>query len=75
MGYPRIRSDRTPPEVVAVLLRDITDVITSPEFARATESEGAFVVGRSPSDFTQRIRSDLAIVEKLMRTTNLKVDE
>ena len=66
---------KTAPEVVAVLHREISVVIDSLEFARAAESEGAFVVGRSPSDFTQRIRTDLAIVEKLVKSTNLKVEE
>ena len=75
LWYGFVVPKKTPPELVAVLHKEITAVVTSPEFARAAENEGAFVVGRSPSDFTQRIRADMAIVETLVKTIDLKVNE
>jgi tripartite-type tricarboxylate transporter receptor subunit TctC len=75
LWYGFVVPKKTQPEVIAVLYREITAATTSAEFARAAENEGAFVVGRSPLEFTERIRTDMAIVQKLVKATNLKVEE
>lgn len=75
LWYGFVVPKRTPTEVVTILHREITGVVNSPEFTRAAESEGAFPVGSSPSEFTQRIRADSATVAKLVKATNLRLDE
>jgi tripartite-type tricarboxylate transporter receptor subunit TctC len=50
----------TPPEVVALLNREINKVLSDPEFARALEATGTRVVGGSPEHFRDIWYSDEA---------------
>ena len=65
---------KTSPEIIARLHKEITGVLKSPEFSRAAEGLGVTVVGSSPTEFTQRVRLDSALVADLARVANLRMD-
>ena len=62
----------TPPEVVAVLNREINKALKSPEFARHIANSGLAVGGGSPADFTAFLAHDRAIWSKVIATGGIK---
>lgn len=62
------------PEIIARLHKDITSTIESPEFVHAAERLGVTVIGSSPTEFTQRIKTDAALVAELAKRANIKRD-
>ena len=66
---------RTPSAVLSRLHKEITEVVNSAEFRSTAQSEGAFVVGSTPNEFALRIRADTATIAKVVKATNLKLEE
>ena len=62
----------TPPEVVAVLNREINKALKSPEFARHIANSGLAVGGGSPADFTAFLAHDRAIWSRVIATGGIK---
>jgi tripartite-type tricarboxylate transporter receptor subunit TctC len=62
----------TPPEVVAVLNREINKALKSPEFARHIANSGLAVGGGSPADFTAFLAHDRTIWSKVIATGGIK---
>ena len=62
----------TPPEVVAVLNREINNALKSPEFARHIANSGLAAGGGSPADFTAFLAHDRAIWSKVIATGGIK---
>ncbi len=63
---------KTPKDIISRLHSEISAVLDSPEFVRAAEDDGVEVVGGSPQELATRIESDVALIEKLVKTMNLK---
>ena len=74
MWFGFVIPTKTPPEIIARLHKEITGTIKSPDFVRAADGLGVTVIGSSPSEFTQRIRTDAALVAELARVANIKSD-
>ena len=62
----------TPPEVVAVLNREINNVLKSPEFARHIANNGLTLGGGSPADFTAFLAHDRSIWSKVIAAGGIK---
>jgi tripartite-type tricarboxylate transporter receptor subunit TctC len=62
----------TPPEVVAVLNREINKALQSPEFARHIANNGLAVGGGSPADFTAFLAHDRSIWSKVIAAGGIK---
>ena len=62
----------TPPEVVAVLNREINNALKSPEFARHIANSGLAAGGGPPADFTAFLAHDRAIWSKVIATGGIK---
>ncbi len=62
----------TPPEVVAFLHKQVSDALKSPEVASRMKAMGAEVVGNSPAEFAQILRSDLRLWTKVIKDAGIK---
>lgn len=62
----------TPPEVVAYLHKQVSDALKSPEVAARMKAMGAEVVGNSPAEFAQILRSDLRLWTKVIKDAGIK---
>lgn len=62
----------TPPEVVAFLHKQVVDALKSPEVAARMKAMGAEVVGNSPAEFAQILRSDLRLWTKVIKDAGIK---
>jgi tripartite-type tricarboxylate transporter receptor subunit TctC len=62
----------TPPEVIAVLNREINNALKSPEFARHIANNGLTLGGGSPADFTGFLAHDRSIWSKVIATGGIK---
>jgi tripartite-type tricarboxylate transporter receptor subunit TctC len=62
----------TPPEVVAFLHKQVADALKSPEVAARMKAMGAEVVGNSPAEFAQILRSDLRLWTKVIKDAGIK---
>jgi tripartite-type tricarboxylate transporter receptor subunit TctC len=65
----------TPGEIIERLNKESVAVVRSPEFIRALENQGIFVIGESTNQFTQRVRADTASIAKLVKAINLRLEE
>ncbi|MCC6535434.1 MAG: tripartite tricarboxylate transporter substrate binding protein [Burkholderiales bacterium] len=75
MWFGLVIPAKTPAEVIPRLHADVTQVLAMPEFTRAVAPMGVSVVGNSPAEFGQRIRTDAALVANLAKVANLKLDD
>lgn len=66
---------KTSPDIVGVLHREIVAVLKSPEFGKAMEDQGAFVVASFPKGVTERMQSDSSALVKTIKSGQMKVDE
>jgi tripartite-type tricarboxylate transporter receptor subunit TctC len=66
-----VRSE-TPPEVGALLNREINNALKSPEFVRHVANNGLAAGGGSPADFTAFLKRDKAIWTKVIAAGNIK---
>ncbi len=66
---------KTSLDLIARLHKEIVAVLKSPEFAKAVEDQGAFVVASSPKGLTERIQSDSVSIVRTIKTVQLQVDE
>jgi tripartite-type tricarboxylate transporter receptor subunit TctC len=73
MWFGFVTQAKTPPEIVARLHKEIGAVLKTPEFVRAADNLGLTVIGNSPSEFSQRIRTDAGLVGELRTKANLNL--
>ena len=66
---------KTPADVIPRLQTEVAQVLATPEFARAVAPMALNVIGNSPADFAQRIRTDAALVAKIAKQADLKLDD
>ncbi len=66
---------RTPEEIITRIHTALVAITASPEFTRAVESSGGGVVSGTPQEFSQRMRTDSASIARLVKATNLKLEE
>jgi tripartite-type tricarboxylate transporter receptor subunit TctC len=80
-GYPGIEGEsfvgfvvpaRTPPDVVALLNREIVKAIAEPETRERLVALGDDPVGSTAEEFAARIRSELALWDRVIRAANIK---
>jgi len=65
----------TPRDVKARLGQELAAVLKAPEFTRSVEGQGGFVVANEATDVSRRIEADSVAIAKLVKATNLKVEE
>jgi tripartite-type tricarboxylate transporter receptor subunit TctC len=63
---------KTPPAIVNRLNQEIVRVLNSPEVKKRFESGGMEVVGNSPAEFAQLIKTDIARVRKLVKDAGIQ---
>jgi tripartite-type tricarboxylate transporter receptor subunit TctC len=64
----------TPPDIVALLYREIAQVLTLPDIKEALAKQGAEVNPAGPDQFAALIRADLAKWNKVVRDADIKLD-
>ena len=64
----------TPPEVIAILNREINAALKSPELARHIAANGLVAGGGTPADFTALLQRDKAIWSKVIATGGIKAE-
>jgi tripartite-type tricarboxylate transporter receptor subunit TctC len=64
----------TPPAVVAKVNDGVTKIVSLNEVRERLRSMGAEPVGSTPDQFERRIRSDLSVIGRVVRTSGMKVD-
>jgi tripartite-type tricarboxylate transporter receptor subunit TctC len=64
----------TPPDIVALLYREIAQVLTLPDIKEALARQGAEVNSAGPDQFAAIIRADLAKWNKVVRDADIKLD-
>jgi tripartite-type tricarboxylate transporter receptor subunit TctC len=62
----------TPPEVMAFLSRELTEILTAPEMREKFAAQGAEIVASKPSEFAAFLRVDFAKWEKLFKDLGIK---
>lgn len=65
---------KTPKAIVDQLNKDIVDVLNSTDIQEKFKQEGAEIVANSSTEFTQKVRNDVAKWKKVIEKLNLKVD-
>lgn len=75
MWFGFVAPVKTPADVIPRLQTEVAQVLATPEFNRAVAPMGLTVIGGSPADFTQRIRTDAALVAKIAKQADLKLDD
>jgi tripartite-type tricarboxylate transporter receptor subunit TctC len=80
-GYPDIEGEsfvgfvvpaKTPPDIVALLNREIVKTIAEPETRERLIALGDDPVGSTAEEFAGRIRSELALWDRVIRAANIK---
>lgn len=80
-GYPDIEGDSfvgfvvpagTPKDVIALLNREIVRSLATPEMKERQAMLGNDVVASTPEEFGRRIRAELAIWARVIKTANVK---
>jgi tripartite-type tricarboxylate transporter receptor subunit TctC len=74
MWFGLVIPGKTPRDIITRLHGEIASTLKSSEFTRAAEGLGVTVVGSSPAEFTQRIKSDAALVADVAKAANIKFD-
>jgi tripartite-type tricarboxylate transporter receptor subunit TctC len=64
----------TPPDIVALLYREIAQVLTLPDIKEALARQGAEVNSAGPDQFAAIIRADLAKWNRVVRDADIKLD-
>jgi len=64
----------TPPEVVARLNAETVRVLNLPDVRERFRTLGVEIIGSSPEQFAQHLRSEIAKWGKVVRTANIRVD-
>jgi tripartite-type tricarboxylate transporter receptor subunit TctC len=62
----------TPPDVVAVLYRELAGVISSPDFKKRLDDQMLDAGGNTPEEFAQYVRSMSGRVGQVIRAANIK---
>jgi tripartite-type tricarboxylate transporter receptor subunit TctC len=80
-GYPEVEVEDwlgflapagTPKDIIALIHRDIADVITAPEMKERMAVLGLVPVGNTPEEFAAQIRSELVSRAKIVRDAGIK---
>ena len=80
-GYPEVEVEDwlgflapagTPKDIIALIHRDIADVITAPEMKERMAVLGLVPVGNTPEEFAAQIRSELVGRAKIVRDAGIK---
>jgi tripartite-type tricarboxylate transporter receptor subunit TctC len=64
----------TPPDIVALLYREIAQVLTLPDIKEALARQGAEINSAGPDQFAAIIRADLAKWNRVVRDADIKLD-
>jgi tripartite-type tricarboxylate transporter receptor subunit TctC len=64
----------TPPDIVALLYREIAQVLTLPDIKGALAKQGAEINSAGPDQFAAIIRADLAKWNRVVRDADIKLD-
>ena len=64
----------TPPDIVALLYREIAQVLTLPDIKEALAKQGAEINSAGPDQFAAIIRADLAKWNRVVRDADIKLD-
>jgi tripartite-type tricarboxylate transporter receptor subunit TctC len=64
----------TPPAVVAKLNAEINKALKDPEVKKAIEKEGGEVLGGTPEQFAELIRSEITSWAAVVRESGAKID-
>jgi len=67
--------ERTPQDIKARLSYELIAVLKAPEFTRSVEDQGGFVVASEAGEVSRRIQTDWAAIARLVKVTDLKVEE
>jgi tripartite-type tricarboxylate transporter receptor subunit TctC len=70
--YGIVAPIRTPPDIVARVNRDVTDILRSPEFKALAVSQGAEPSPTTPKEFAAWIENETAKWTKVIKTLNIK---
>ena len=70
--YGALLPGGTPPQIVAVLNREMVKALKLPDVRERLESEGAEIIGSTPEAFATYLRDDIARWAKLVPTLNLQ---
>ncbi len=62
----------TPPEVIAFLSRELTEILTSTEMREKFGAQGAEIVASKPAEFAAFLRTDYGKWEKLFKDLGIK---
>ena len=62
----------TPPEVIAFLSRELTEILTSAEMREKFGAQGAEIVASKPAEFAAFLRTDFAKWEKLFKDLGIQ---
>jgi tripartite-type tricarboxylate transporter receptor subunit TctC len=80
-GYPEIEGDgfvgfvvpaRTPTDIVALLNREIVQIVAAPEMRERLVALGDDPVGSTPEEFGARIKAELALWDRVIRAAKIK---
>lgn len=64
---------RTDPSIIARLHQEMVKALKSPDIVQRLETDGGNeLVGSSPAEFTEQIRSDIELFRKLIKDANIK---
>lgn len=64
----------TPAAIIQSLNKEVNAILASPELAARFDSEGLAVPKNTPAEFAAYVKSEAAKFEKVVRDTNLKID-
>ena len=83
LGYPQIEADnwygmvapaRTPRPIIAKLNAAAVAAMKAPEVQEKLATQGAILIGDSPAEFADFMRSEIAKWAKVVQTAGIKVN-
>jgi tripartite-type tricarboxylate transporter receptor subunit TctC len=63
-----------PPEVVTKVHDAVVKALQDPAVRKRIEETGSLVVGNTPQQFTEQIRAELAVYQKVVESAKLKLE-
>jgi tripartite-type tricarboxylate transporter receptor subunit TctC len=64
----------TPPEIIALLQKQIAEIVVMPDFKATLDKLSFQPVGSTPAQFSDQIKSDIVVWSKVMKDANIPVN-
>ena len=72
--YGMVAPKGTPKEVVDTINAAVKKVLANPAVQKSIEGTGSVILGNTPEQFAEQIKTEFALYKQLVKTQNLTLD-